>query len=81
MALNFKKISKENETREPLFHVVKRAAMPFWQSMAIRAGAVLVAFLVCTLLSSLLIGKTPMEFLSTFFNGILGSPSRRLPIS
>ena len=76
MALNFKKFSKENETREPLFHVVKRAAMPFWQSMAIRAGAVLVAFLVCTLLSSLLIGKTPMEFLSTFFNGILGSPRR-----
>ena len=76
MALNFKKISKENETREPLFHVVKRATMPFWQAMAIRIGAVLVAFLVCTLLSSLLIGKTPMQFLSTFFNGILGSPRR-----
>ncbi len=63
--------------REPLFHVVKRATIPFWKAMLIRVVAVLAAFLFCTLLSSILIGKTPAQFLSTFFESVFGS-SRRL---
>lgn len=65
------------DAREPLFHVVKRATIPFWKAMLIRVIAVLIAFLFCTLLSSILIGKTPGQFLSTFFKSVLGS-SRRL---
>ncbi len=67
---------KTNESREPLFHVVKRATIPFWKAMLIRVIAVLAAFLFCTLLSSILVGKTPIQFLSTFFKGALGSERR-----
>lgn len=76
MAQNTKKSRSHDSVHEPLFHVVKRATIPFWQAMAIRVGAVLAAFLLCTLLSSLMIGKTPIQFVSTFFDGVFGSPRR-----
>ena len=72
-----RKINATSENvREPLFHVIKRANIPFWKAMLIRVVAVLAAFLLCTLLSSVLIGKSPIQFLSTFFKGTLGSPRR-----
>lgn len=77
MSKNIKNKASANTVREPLFHVVKRVPMPLWQSLLIRAIAIVAAFLVCTLLSSILIGKTPMQFVSTFFKGTLGS-SRRI---
>ena len=76
MAQNISNNSHTNEAREPLFHVVKRATIPFWKAMAIRAGAIVAAFLLCTLLSSLLVNKSPMQFISTFFSGVFGSPRR-----
>ena len=77
MANNITKKTHSNDSvHEPLFHVVKRASIPFWQAMSIRVGAVVIAFLLCTLLSSLMIGKTPMQFVSTFFDGVFGSPRR-----
>lgn len=77
MSKNIKNKASANTVREPLFHVVKRVPMPIWQSLLIRVIAIVAAFLVCTLLSSILIGKTPMQFVSTFFKGTLGS-SRRI---
>ena len=75
--MELKKTSQHKENaKEPLFHVVKRATIPFWQAMSIRAGAIVLAFLFCTLLSSLLIGKSPVDFIETFFNGVFGSPRR-----
>lgn len=69
---------KTNEKRvhEPLFHVVKRAQIPLWQSMSIRVGAILIAFLLSTLLASLLLGKSPIQFLATFFGGAVGTPRK-----
>ena len=39
-----------NKTRTPLFHVARRAALPWYKSWAIRGGAVLLALLVCGLI-------------------------------
>ena len=77
MSKNIKNKASATTVREPLFHVVKRAPMPVWQAMLIRVIAIVAAFLLCTMLSSLLIGKTPVQFLSTFFKGTIGS-SRRI---
>ncbi len=63
--------------REPLFHVVKRDAMPLWKSMLIRVIAVVAALLFCALLSVLLVHANPFEFIETMFKGSFGS-SRRL---
>ena len=67
----------EKHIREPLFHVVKRGSISLPKSLAIRVITVVVALLFCALLSYAFIGSNPFKFLSTIFNGSLGS-SRRL---
>ena len=69
--------TNEKTVREPLFHVVKRDAIPWWQGMAIRVIAVVAALLLCSLLSVLLIDAEPFEFVTTLFEGNFGS-SRRI---
>ena len=68
--------SNEKRIREPLFHVVKRPSIPLWKSMSIRLGAIIIAFLFSTLLASLLLGRSPIQFISTFFNGAIGTPRK-----
>ena len=36
-----------NKTRTPLFHVAKRAALPWYKSWAIRGAALLLALILC----------------------------------
>ena len=67
----------EKQTREPLFHVVKREPLPLYKSMTVRVIAVIAALLLCSLLSILLFGANPVDFLTTLFEGTFGS-SRRL---
>ncbi len=55
------------------FHVVKRSGMPVWQAMLIRVGAVLVALLLCALLSIVMIDANPIKFILTMFKGAFGS--------
>ncbi len=62
---------------EPLFHIVKRDALPLWKSSLIRISAVVAALLFCALLSMLMIHANPFEFIETMFDGSFGS-SRRL---
>ncbi len=62
---------------EPLFHVVKRDAMPLRKSMFIRVAAVVIALLLCSVLAIFMIDANPIEFLSTLFEGAFGS-NRRL---
>lgn len=67
----------EKQTREPLFHVVKRAGISRPKAMLIRVIAVAAALLLCSILSYALIGANPFKFLSTLFDGTFGS-SRRI---
>ncbi|MBE6578135.1 MAG: ABC transporter permease [Ruminococcaceae bacterium] len=69
--------TREKRIVEPPFHVVKRAAMPVWQSMLIRVAAVVIALLFCSILAIFLIDADPIEFITTLFEGAFGS-SRRL---
>ena len=62
---------------EPLFHVVKRDALPWHKAMLIRVLAVVAALLFVSLLSMVLIKADPIEFLTTLFEGSFAS-SRRL---
>lgn len=66
----------EKQTREPLFHVVKRDTIPLWKSMLFRVIAVVAAILLCSILSIFLIGANPLEFLETIIDGTLGSARR-----
>ena len=67
----------EKTMREPLCHVVKRQSLPLYASLLIRAGAIVAALLLCSILSVLLIHGNPLDFLKTIFEGNFGT-SRRL---
>ena len=66
----------EKAPREPLFHVVKRAAMPWWRAWLIRAVAVLLALLFCGVLSYLLTKQNPIEIYKTMWDGAFGTKRR-----
>ena len=62
--------------REPLLHVVKRPVIPMWKSWTIRVIAILAAFLVCGILTFLLVGKNPLDMYSAMFRGSFGTPRK-----
>ena len=66
-----------NKTRTPLFHVSKRAALPWYKSWAIRAAAVILALLACALVTTLVTGENPIRIYIAIFNGSFGS-SRKI---
>ena len=41
----------KNKTKEPLFHIAKRAALPWYLSWAIRIGAIVLALVACAALT------------------------------
>ncbi len=64
-------------TREPLFHIIKRPTIPLWKSWLIRLIAILAAFLVCGIITFLLVGKNPLDMYSSMFRGSFGT-SRKI---
>ena len=51
-------MSKSNgQKREPLFHIVKRSTVPSWAAWLIRIGAVVLALLVCAVVTVVITGQ------------------------
>ena len=46
---------------EPLFHIVKRSAIPKWQSWLVRIGSVIAALVICGIVTVLLTGEDPIQ--------------------
>ena len=63
-------------THEPPFHIVKRDTMHWSKAMLIRVIAVVLALLLCAVLSIFMIGANPFDFIETLFDGTLGSERR-----
>ena len=65
---------KMNEKkREPLFHIVKRDALSFRESFIIRAGAILIALILCGLITMVATGISPIAVYESIFTGAFGS--------
>lgn len=62
--------------REPLFHIVKRDVLPWYRAWGIRAIAILVALLLCALITTVCTGLNPLEVYGTMFKGAVGSGRR-----
>ena len=54
-----------NKTRTPLFHVARRASLPWYKSWAIRGAALLLALLVCSIVTIVVTGENPLRIFST----------------
>ena len=62
--------------KEPLFHITKRTALTWYASWAIRGGAVVLALLVCALITTLVTGEDPLRVYAAIFNGSFGTPRK-----
>ncbi len=63
--------------REPLFHIVKRDALPLWKSILVRVIAILLALLVCAVVVVFITDLNPLEVYKSMFDGAFGS-SRKI---
>ena len=66
----------KNKNKEPLFHIVKRAAMPLKTAMLIRLAAIVAALLVCAVVTTVLTGDNPISVYATIVKGAFGTPRR-----
>ena len=64
------------KTKTPLFHVAKRAALPWYRTWAIRGAALILALLLSALVTTLVTGENPINVYITIFKGSFGSPRR-----
>ncbi len=65
-----------SKTHEPLFHVVKRSSIPFWQSLLIRAGAIIAALITAGVFTFVITGQNPIDVYGTMIDGAIGSERR-----
>jgi len=68
-----KESSTEKKQREPLFHIIKRSALPLKQSLLIRAVAILLALVFAGLVTLILLGENPFTAYGTMFRGVFGA--------
>ena len=65
-----------NKAHTPLFHVSRRAALPWYGAWGIRAAALIIALLACALITNLITGLNPLEVYATIWQGSFGSARR-----
>ena len=63
----------QNKTRTPLFHVAKRAALPWYKSWAIRGAALLLALVISGVITSLVTGEDPFAVYGAIWKGSFGT--------
>lgn len=63
----------KQHTREPLFHITKRTEVPLKSSILVRAVAILLALIVCGIVTKLFTGDNPISIYKTIIHGAIGS--------
>lgn len=66
----------DKKVREPLFHIIKRPAIPWYISWCIRIAVVVVALLVCAGVTVLMTGENPLNIYGTIIDGAVGTARR-----
>ena len=66
----------KSHVKEPRVHLVKRDALPWWKSWLIRIIAVIVALVVCGVITLLVTGKNPISVYVTMIDGCFGTARR-----
>ena len=62
-----------NKQHTPLFHVAKRAALPWYKTWAIRGSALLLALVLCGVITSLVTGEDPFAVYGAIWKGSFGT--------
>ena len=64
------------QKQEPLAHISKRGAMPWYKAWAIRLGAIVAALLVCALVTTVTTGENPIAVYGAMISGAFGTARR-----
>ena len=59
--------------KEPLFHIVKRCALPWYQALLIRIAAIFLALILCAVITTITTGINPIQVYESIFAGAFGS--------
>ena len=62
-----------SKAKEPLFHIVKRDALPWQRGLRIRLLAILLALVVCGILTTIFTGINPVQVYVSIFMGAFGT--------
>ena len=62
-----------NKTKTPLFHVSRRAALPWYKTWAIRGAALLLALVLSGIITSLVTGEDPFAVYGAIWKGSFGT--------
>ena len=65
-----------NKQKSPLIHISRRGALPWYASWGIRGAAVLLALLVCGIVTTLVTGEDPLKIYAAIFKGSFGTPRK-----
>lgn len=61
------------KNKEPLFHIVKRDTLPIYKSMGIRALAIVLALILCGIITTITTGINPIEVYRSIISGAFGT--------
>lgn len=61
------------KNKEPLFHIVKKPELPVLQTMGIRIVAILLALVVCAIVTTVTTGINPIEVFQSMIAGAFGT--------
>lgn len=59
--------------KEPLFHIVKRDALSFYKVLGIRVAAIVLALILCAVLTTITTGIDPIQVYKSIFAGAFGT--------
>ena len=62
--------------KEPLIHISRRGSLPWWQSLLIRGGAVVLALIFCAVVTMLVTGENPLNIYAAIFQASFSTPRR-----
>ena len=62
-----------NKQHEPLFHVIRQTNVPWYKAFWIRALSIILALLVCAIITTLVTGDNPIEVYATMIYGGFGT--------
>ena len=64
--------------KQSLFHIAKRDSLPWYKAALIRGGAIVLALIVCAIVTTLLTGENPIKVYSTILYGAFGTSRTRV---
>lgn len=59
--------------KEPLFHIVKRDMLPWYKSVGIRVAAIVLALILCAVVTTITTGINPIQVYKSVFIGAFGT--------